>query len=205
MSLATNKKKFEFWTTWTLSNVLSFIIASVAGYLFLLQYFTHPGYAMGTHLEESRNSIIFMFIVGIIVSTIQWLLLRKPYKVIWIWIIVFPFAIVIVDAVVFIVLGKLGIHWGEFLDAHPYFLSLLLLVDFLIIGVSQVKLLANHLSNTFYWIVASSAPWAIGLLITFFGTSSTIWLLYLVVGIFLYSASTGATLVWVMKTKESMT
>ena len=201
--LLTTKEKKSFWIKWTILNTLSFIVALVVAYIFLLGFFTNPGYAMGTHFEESRNTILFKSIVGIIISTIQWLLLRKLFKITLLWIVVFPLVIIIVDLIIFNILGHLDINWGEYSDNYPFSIPILIIGEFLLIGFLQSILLGKHFYNTYSWILASSAPWAISLMVTVFSSEEIIWFAYILLGFLLYSVMTGGTLMRIMKPKKT--
>ena len=184
--------------------MLSFLVAFVVAYFIMLSYFTNPGYAMGTHFQESRNAILFQSIVGIIIGAVQWLLLRKQFKIALLWIIIVPVVIIIVDVIIFVILGNLDVHWGEFSNDYHYSYPILLIIEYLLIGSIQSILLAKHFTNTYSWILASSVPWAIILVVSFFGSDPIAALVSLILGLILYSALTGAALMWVVNPKESL-
>ena len=193
----------QFWTMWTVLNTLSFIVAFAIGGFVMLSFFANPGYEMGTHFQESRNTILFQLIVGIVVSSVQWLLLRRRFKVTWVWMIIAPLIIIIVDMLIFFIMGNVDVHWGEYADSRPYATPILIVAEYLLIGIFQSTLLPGHSSRIYSWTLASSLPWVFSLVVTIFGSSAAIWLTYFVLGMISYSAATGATLTWLMKPEGS--
>ena len=184
MSPITEEKKHSFWLKWTFLNTLAFIVAFAVSGVIMLSYFTNPGYAMGTHFEESRNTIVFQSIVGVIIGFVQWVLLRKLFKVSWLWIFINPIIIIVVDGIIFAIFGNMNIHWGEFSDTYLYSTSILIFVECLVIGSIQSILLKRYFTTTYSWILASSVPWAASLVVTVFGTTPIIWITYFVLALF---------------------
>ena len=205
MYLKTRIEKIRYFRKWTLLNAITLIIAYPVGLIIGLAFFTNPGYEWGNHFEQSRDVILFHSVAGIILGTVQWLLLRKKFKISSLWILTYPLAVIIFEVIAGIICHKMDINRGDlsFLEGDPFGHALLLAISGFLIGLLQILLLKKAFVKTGYWALASSLAWSFSVLITALGHQyDFILLITFVLGTLIYGSLTGATLIWILKHKS---
>jgi len=113
--------------------------------------------------------------------------------------------IIIAELIIGIILWKLNISRGEFSfwENNPLPHALIATIYGLLIGLIQLPLLRKHFFRSAFWIIASTLAWGVSILITAFRVTNDILLLItFILGILLYGAISGATLMWILKPKE---
>lgn len=206
MNINSKTEKVKFWRKWTLLNAVTLIVAYPVGLLIGLAFFTNPGYEWGSHFEQSRDVIIFHSVAGIMLGTVQWLLLKKISKISWHWILTYPSAIIIFELIAGTICHKMNINRGDlsFLEGDPYSHALVMAFSGLFIGILQFRHFKKSFTKTGYWIIASSVAWATSVLITAIGHQhDTVLLITFILGTILYGAITGVTLMWILQPKYS--
>jgi len=209
MLLTTKKEKVRFWRNWTLLNALvlifSYIISLFVMLLIAETIFGFSADEWGTPFQQTVISIAAGIVIGISIGFTQWRLLRKVFNVSSFWLYSVAIGFIIIELIAGIILWKLDINRGElnFIEGDPYSHAIILAITGLLISIIQMPLLRNHFYRIIYWVVASTVAWGIGVLLTAIDTGSEVgFLLFFILGTLLYSAITGATLIWIMQPKE---
>lgn len=209
MNINSNKEKFRFWRNWTLKIALVLIISYIISLLVMISIAENIfGFSMdewGTPLQQTVLSIAAGIVIGISIGFTQWRLLRRVFNVSVFWMYSVAIAFIIVELIAGVILWKMGINRGElsFLEGDPLSHAFILAITGLLVGIFQLPLLRKEFYGTGYWIVANTLAWGLGVLLTAIDTGSDIGLLlFFIIGIILYGAITGATIMWILQKRE---
>ena len=206
--MSKNKDQFCFWRKWTLLNAAFFVIAYIMVAIFgilAMEAFSLPKNEWGTPFQQTIWKIGEGIIIGFSIGFIQWRMLRRIFNVSFLWVYSVIIGIVLIELIAGLVLWKLEINRGEFSfwENNPLPHALIAVLYGLLIGLIQFPLLKKHFANSAFWIIVSTLAWGFSILITAIKVANDMILLVtFILGILLYGAITGATLMYVMKKKE---
>jgi hypothetical protein len=205
MTVTTNKEKVHFWTTWTLLSPVIIILGYIIGGIALLLIhgaFGYNQYEWGTALSQTLGHIAAGTVLGLAVGLFQRSFLKRLFNVPVLWIYALIIGFVVIELISGIILSQLGINRGEikFFEYHkpgyPPGESLIYATVGLMTGLIQWPILSRYFSRSIFWVLASTLGWGICFMITMI----SIWAFIL--GALLYGAITGATLMWIMRSKK---
>jgi len=208
MPVNTFKEKIRFWRNWTLLNaafvVIGYLLVIIVSILIMVAL-RLPENEWGSPLQQTIWKIGEGVIIGLSIGFIQLRLLRKIFNVSSFWLYSIVIGFIMVELIAGIICWKLDINRGDLsvLEGDSLGHSLVLSITGLMTGIIQFPLLIKHFKRSAYWIAASTVAWGISILLSAIDTGSEIGvLLFLILGILLYGALTGATLMWILKPKE---
>lgn len=206
MTVITNKEKFHFWTSWTLLSLVIIILGYIVGGIALLLIhgaFGFSQYEWGTPLSQTLGHVAAGAVLGLAVGLFQRSFLKKLFfnvPAFWIYALIIGF--VVIEMISGIILSQMGINRGEIkffeykTPGNPPGESLIYAIVGLLTGLIQWPILSRSFSRSAFWVLASTLGWGICFMITMI----SVWAFFL--GALLYGAITGATLIWIMRTKE---
>jgi hypothetical protein len=159
----------------------------------------------GSPLLQTLWQIGNGILIGTSIGFIQWRLLRKIYSIPASWIYLVPAGIILSELIVGIFFWKMGINRGEFVfwENNPLPHTLIATIYGLVIGIIQYPIIRKHFYKGSYWIMANTLAWGISIFITAINITNDMFLLInFIIGILLFGAVTGATLLWILKPKD---
>lgn len=205
MTVKTNKEKFHFWISWTLLSLGIIILGYVAGGIALLLIHGAFGFSLndwGTPLSQTLGHVAAGAVLGLAVGLFQRSFLKKLFRVPVFWIYALIIGFVLTELISGIVLTQMGINRGEIkffeyeTPGDPPGESLIYAIAGLLTGFFQLPIVSKSFSRSFFWVLASTLGWGICFMITMI----SVWAFFL--GALFYGAITGATFMWIMRTKE---
>ncbi|NNL02350.1 MAG: hypothetical protein HKP39_08765 [Eudoraea sp.] len=210
MTIATNRKKLQFWTNWSLLSMgiitASYIVSLIAVGIVGMGIFGITYDEWGTPLANTLMHMTGGAVIGLGVGLYQKALLKKIFKVTSIWIYTLILGFVITELLTGIVLLQTEFVRGQlrFIEFNPLPESIIVSIAGLLIGFLQWLILRKSFSRSIYWIIASSIGWWLIIFLPYtvglIDEQASIFAF--IPGSFLYGAITGAVLMWVLKPKE---
>jgi len=201
MTIDIKHEKFQFWLKWTLlslglipvSYMISLIVVAIVHGAF--------GFSLsegGTYLSQTVMQIAGGAVIGFGTGIYQRSLLKKVFSVSSSWIYTLVIGFAVTEIIVCIVLWQLGLNRYElrWIEFKPLPEALIFACAGLIIGLLQWMILRRYFFRSSYWILASTLGWGICVLVT----QLSIWAFF--IGVLLYGAITGATLMLILRKKE---
>jgi hypothetical protein len=142
-------------------------------------------------------------VLGLAVGLFQRSFLKKLFNVPAFWIYALIIGFVVIEVISGIILSRMGINRGEIkffeykTPGDPPGESLIYAIAGLLTGLIQWPILSRAFSRSVFWVLASTLGWGICFVITMISA----WAFLL--GALLYGAITGATVIWILQTKET--
>jgi len=208
MDIKTKNEKIRFFRNWTLLNTAFFVISYILIIIFsilMMEALQLPKDEWGSPFQQTIWKIGEGILIGLSIGLIQWRLLRKIISIPSFWIFSIPTGILLTELIAGIILWKMGINRGEFnfWENNPLPHALITAIYGLVIGLIQVQLLKNHFTKSTIWIAASTLAWGVSILIISIKVTNDLFLFVtFILGLLLFGAITGATLMWILKPKE---
>ena len=204
------KEKLIFWSKWTLFSLAFITLSYVISLIAVLWVHGIFGFTMdewGTPLSQMLMQIAGGAVIGLGTGIYQKILLQKLFDVKWSWIFFIVKGFVITELITGIILWINGLNRGElrFIEGNSLPESLIFICVGFLTGLFQYPILKKHFHRSGYWIIASAIGWGICILIPYFvglfiAPASVFGF---IPGALLYGAITGATLMWLMRLKDS--
>jgi hypothetical protein len=213
MSNITNREKFLILKTWTLQHIWTIPVSYIISLIVILLFCAIFDISMdefGSQPEQLVMQIAGGTVLGIGTGLIQRLLLRQVFDVpqSWIWSLVTGF--VLAEIIAGFICWRLNINRMElrFIELNALPESLIFALAGLLTGLLQWTILRKYFLRSFYWVFASMTGWGICILImgfvSLFPSLNTLLtdVLVFMLGVTLYGAITGGTLIWVLQKRE---
>ena len=199
-------KKLQFWIIWTLSGFVIIPFSYMISLIVVLLVHGAFGFNQmegGTYLSQTVMQVAGGAVIGFGTGIYQVMLLKKLFNVSGFWTISLMAGFAVTELIVCIILWQMKINRYElrFIESNPlpeiFFFSC---AGFLS-GILQQRILRKYFTLSGYWIAASTVGWGICVAVTLI----SIWAF--IPGALLYSAITGAVLIWLMRRRvpEKMT
>jgi predicted membrane protein len=218
MPVITKQEKFRFWKKWIFQHTWAIPVSYLASLIVILIFCAIFGISMkesGTQLEQLVMQIAGGSVLGLGIGLIQRLILKQVFNVqrFWIWSVVIGF--IIAEAVTGFICWRLKINRMElrFIELNALPESLIFAFAGLLIGLLQWSILRKYFRRGIYWIFASCIGWGICIIVNDYSkiftsvSNSSISILTdilaFLLGATIYGALTGATLMWILKKRQT--
>jgi divalent metal cation (Fe/Co/Zn/Cd) transporter len=181
--------------------ILGYIVGGTA-LLLIHGAFGFSQYEWGTPLSQTLGHVAAGAVLGLAMGLFQRSFLKKLFNVPAFWIYALIIGFVVIELISGIILSQMGINRGEIkffeyqTPGDPPGESFIYAIVGLLTSLIQWPILSRSFSRSAFWVLASTLGWGICFMITMI----SVWAFFL--GALLYGAITGATLMWIMRTKE---
>lgn len=213
MAIITKDEKLRFYKKWMIQHLCvipaSYIISLIVILIFCA-IFDISMDESGSQSEQLVMQIAAALVLGIGTGLIQRALLKQVFDVhgLWIWSLVAGF--VLAEVIAGLICRMLNINRMElrFIELNALPESVIFAFAGLLTGLLQWIILRKYFLRSFFWIFASMTGWGVCILImgyvSLFPSLNSLLtdIFVFLIGVSLYAAITGYTIMWVLQERE---
>jgi len=142
-----------FLLNWTLANAIGWLVGFISAIIL--------SYLVVNIFYQKETNLVLGLCIGVIVGYAQWFVLKRKFKISYLWILVSTICMGI-PFIVEVIMDESGYKITYFQGNYEFLGRLIFgLVVGLLIGLLQMQYLKPYFKRAACWIVASSVGWGI--------------------------------------------